>query len=1183
VDDDAPPGGNGNSWALAFNNLQDAIDALQTGDQIWVAAGTYVPTREETLGMIQTRVFLLTPCCPPQSVSLYGGFAGHETSLSQRDIAANPTILSADLERNDIDGLVVGTNASRIMRVSSSRTIDGFIFESARTCALTIQGGEATLRNLTFRRNQGSTTTGGAIHYSTGNYVLIDRCEFRGNFGNTGAVSRSTAGTGFPMIIANSIFDGNQTSSGGGAVFAADGSVVLINCLLVHNQASFNGTFGGGGAIYANGSGPSAPSITLHNCTVAYNEALSPSGLGGGIRLRGASSLTTYNTIYWGNSDTTGTAELAQIRNDGTGNRDVFRCAIQDAVPNDGTVPFGGAARENIDLDPLFVAPGANFRLLPGSPCIDRGRTDYVPADTYDFDGDGNTAEPIPIDLDGNPRFLDDPDVGSPGFTVDLGCYEGTDCNGNGVYDLTDVMMGTSADCNGNGRPDECEISQSSSASGGPYFCMSACDPDCNDNGVPDSCDLAACDGSAACSDCNGNNVPDSCDIDAGFSGDCDTDGRPDECTPLPGLINAYWRNGAPGDWNVAANWCPPVIPDNSITNTFDVTIAQAGAVVNLNMSPTLNSLLLETGCEVAVSDASGADVRTIAVTGAVTSTGRFSAADRERMVIDTPLLMQTGGGALVSDDQVAGTGEAAHTSVIEINGGQVVGGEARTFGAAAAIHLIGGAELVDVVVSGVVVPDGQNGNFSGIITNEQLILVGRTGSAITNLASADGTLMGIDDTDEECLRLSGTATARLGDFLGSFTNAGNHIIDGSGIIFGGFDNDGMIRANNPAFGQELILFPPGIKTSSGVLTATDGGTLRVAADVYGTGCVEAFDGRIIVSAGAGSTFLSAGMLAMAGDGMIVVDDNSELVISGPVHVDAGGSYVGIGGANDESVLAADSVMLNGGLMNPPVAGGEIELSGGMRLEVAADMLLDGNGGGGCGMRGAAVTDPSIRVVDRAVLDVRGSMRLIHAVDFQLNSVVAASLGGDFSNEVVVPDCFDLENGQIRLDGSTPQTFEAAGVDFGASSAGHMNNYALGVVACAAGSEVTFGDDFDNSPEGVPGAMSDCEALYAHDLRLEAGALITIAGVNVYFDTMVNAASSVTVLTGPNGCGRLEQVQPGDGDRNGVINEADYAIFHTCLNGPTSAGYPPGCGYFDLDFDGDIDLHDFTRWQRLPS
>ena len=39
VDADAPPGGDGTTWATAYDSLSDALAAAQPGDRIWVAAG----------------------------------------------------------------------------------------------------------------------------------------------------------------------------------------------------------------------------------------------------------------------------------------------------------------------------------------------------------------------------------------------------------------------------------------------------------------------------------------------------------------------------------------------------------------------------------------------------------------------------------------------------------------------------------------------------------------------------------------------------------------------------------------------------------------------------------------------------------------------------------------------------------------------------------------------------------------------------------------------------------------------------------------------------------------------------------------------------------------------------------------------------------------------------------------
>ena len=52
VDASGPDGGDGSTWKLAFNDLQDALGTADPGDEMWVAAGVYVPDgpagREET-------------------------------------------------------------------------------------------------------------------------------------------------------------------------------------------------------------------------------------------------------------------------------------------------------------------------------------------------------------------------------------------------------------------------------------------------------------------------------------------------------------------------------------------------------------------------------------------------------------------------------------------------------------------------------------------------------------------------------------------------------------------------------------------------------------------------------------------------------------------------------------------------------------------------------------------------------------------------------------------------------------------------------------------------------------------------------------------------------------------------------------------------------------------------------
>ena len=95
----ATSGGNGNSWASAYNNLQTAIDNADSGDQIWVSAGTYKPTKfsdENAVTDLRSRAFMLKG-----GVAIYGGFSGNENLLNQRNSALNPVILSGDFNSND--------------------------------------------------------------------------------------------------------------------------------------------------------------------------------------------------------------------------------------------------------------------------------------------------------------------------------------------------------------------------------------------------------------------------------------------------------------------------------------------------------------------------------------------------------------------------------------------------------------------------------------------------------------------------------------------------------------------------------------------------------------------------------------------------------------------------------------------------------------------------------------------------------------------------------------------------------------------------------------------------------------------------------------------------------------------------------------------------------------------------
>lgn len=122
---DAPAGRDGNTWASAMNNLNSAItEAAITQKDIWVKEGTYVPDRIPGSNTV-------TPNNRENSFSIgnlamYGGFAGTEASIAQRNIGQHPTILNGDLGIRTLPG----DNAYHVVKAAGNARLDGLIIEN---------------------------------------------------------------------------------------------------------------------------------------------------------------------------------------------------------------------------------------------------------------------------------------------------------------------------------------------------------------------------------------------------------------------------------------------------------------------------------------------------------------------------------------------------------------------------------------------------------------------------------------------------------------------------------------------------------------------------------------------------------------------------------------------------------------------------------------------------------------------------------------------------------------------------------------------------------------------------------------------------------------------------------------------------------------------------------------------
>jgi hypothetical protein len=205
----------GSSWENAggAEDLQDILDLIQDAD-FWIARGIYKPNRfvdapEDERDMAITAHWNY----------IYGGFAGNETDLSQRDIKANETIFSGDIG-------IEGDNSDNSYHVMKAvQILDG----------VTICNGNA---NGSYNPNY----YGGGV-YVYGSQSVFRNCTFRDNYASSrgGAVLMDT--WGYDVTFENCLFYNNEATYGG-AIYSRYDLSTINNCTFVNNTAE------NGGGIY---------------------------------------------------------------------------------------------------------------------------------------------------------------------------------------------------------------------------------------------------------------------------------------------------------------------------------------------------------------------------------------------------------------------------------------------------------------------------------------------------------------------------------------------------------------------------------------------------------------------------------------------------------------------------------------------------------------------------------------------------------------------------------------------------------------------------------------------------------------------------------------------------------------------------------------------------------------------
>lgn len=424
VDAAAAPGGDG-SAAAPFRTLGEGIAVSLDDDIVLVADGVYSGASNRNLSFggrnIVVRSANGSAACVIDCDDLGNAFEiGNGESAASR-----------------IDGFTIVDGKSisygggiRLLQAHTTiRDVRFVSCQGSRGGGLMLQNSNASVSDCSFE--DGIATEGGGLAVLSGS-PRISRCTFRGNL----AIGGGTGGRGGAIYLGSSpvtlishveLFDNEAGFAGGALTADASPVVVVSHALFAGNTSDW------GGAVQVRSS-----SLYLRSSTFAGN--LAPGQAAVFAETFGAQprDLQFLDCVVWDDpAANNGIVQAATANFSVRVERTDLRGGPASLILQGGSTAILGPG--NLDLDPLFAdADGPDndpatfldndYRLGAGSPCIDAGDNALVLIDVFDLDGDGDTLEPTPFDLDLLPRFVDDPAVPDTGAgtppLVDMGAYE---------------------------------------------------------------------------------------------------------------------------------------------------------------------------------------------------------------------------------------------------------------------------------------------------------------------------------------------------------------------------------------------------------------------------------------------------------------------------------------------------------------------------------------------------------------------------------------------------------------------------------------------------------------------------------------------------------------------------------------------------------------------------------------
>ncbi len=405
------------SWMTAASNIQDAVNAATVDDTVWVGAGRYrVPTNAvDYIGTnvvyINKTLTLRSSNSVPETTIIDGGGANRGVAVYYASFILDGLTISNCYATNMGGGLLF--NADNI--ATRSGVVQNCII-SGNTVAWGANSG-STADPL--RGSAGSRGAGiGAYSFTVSLNLTVTNCVISGNTALSGPLTanKSMGGGivhgGQGLFIARNCSIENNSADSGGGIYVYFTTLQADNCVIRGNLAknSSGSGYDNGGGLCLNSPGRLKVGVWLRNCLVCNNAA---PGIGGGITCRGAYIPPSfYNSTIVSNTATGGGAGIyAKQNTPGSGpgftacNSIIYsnspdnylagaaytetkcwftNCCINPTNVAGSTVIGTG----NITNNPNFVDwAGQNFRLIPSSPCVNKGFNQDWMTNAVDFNG----------------------------------------------------------------------------------------------------------------------------------------------------------------------------------------------------------------------------------------------------------------------------------------------------------------------------------------------------------------------------------------------------------------------------------------------------------------------------------------------------------------------------------------------------------------------------------------------------------------------------------------------------------------------------------------------------------------------------------------------------------------------------------------------------------------------------